>query len=320
MEKRQEENSINYFEEIKKFRKEKNAIILAHYYVDGEIQDIADFTGDSLALSQKAAETDADIIVFVGVHFMAETAKILSPSKKVLLPDLEAGCSLADSCPTKEFDEFIKLHPYHTVVSYINTTAEVKALTDIVCTSSNAVEIIEIIPEGEKIIFGPDRNLGNYISRLTGREMVIWDGACHVHNEFSLEGILKLKEENPNAKLISHPECPKPILLVSDFIGSTKALVDFSVKDPSNKFIVATEPGVLHEMKKLSKNKEFIPAPGESGECACSECEYMKKNSIEKLYLCLKNETPEILMEKELMDNARSSINKMLDISKKLGL
>ncbi len=300
---------------IKKLKAEKNAVILAHYYVDGTIQDIADFVGDSLALSQKSAATDADIIVFVGVHFMAETAKILSPDKKVILPDIDAGCSLADSCPDVDFEEFIKKYPGHTVISYINTSAKVKALTDIVCTSTNAVKIIESLPEDEKIIFGPDRNLGNYISRLTGRKMVIWDGACHVHNEFSLEGIIEQKKLNPEAKIIAHPECPKQILTVAEFVGSTSALIKYTKETEANSFIVATEPGVIHEMKKLSPNKFFIPAPGEDAECACSECEFMKLNNIKKLYDCLKNEEPEITIDEEIRKKAYKSIKRMLDLS-----
>ncbi len=310
-----EDENLNLKEEINKLKKEKNAVILAHYYVKGEIQDIADFVGDSLALSQKAADTKADIIVFVGVHFMAETAKILSPDKKVLLPDLNAGCSLADSCPSEDFKNFILKHPDHTVISYVNTSAEVKALTDIVCTSSNAVKIVESIPKNKKIIFGPDRNLGNYISRLTGRDMVIWDGACHVHSEFSLEGILEQKKNNPNAVIIAHPECPKPILTISEFIGSTSALIKFTKESNAKQFIVATEPGVIHEMKKLSQDKFFIPAPGEDAECACSECEFMKLNSIEKLYTCLKYEKPEIIIEEEIRKNAYKPIKRMLDLS-----
>ncbi len=310
-----DEINLNLVNEIQKLKKEKNAVILAHYYVDGSIQDIADFVGDSLSLSQKAAETTADIIVFVGVHFMAETAKILSPDKKVILPDLNAGCSLADSCPDKDFEEFIKRHPDYTVISYVNTTAKVKALTDIVCTSTNAVKIVESVPENEKIIFGPDRNLGNYISRLTGREMVIWDGACHVHNEFSLEGILEQKKLNPEAKIIAHPECPKQILTISEFVGSTSALINFTKKDETKSFIVATEPGVIHEMKKLSPDKFFIPAPGEDAECACSECEFMKLNNIEKLYTCLKYEQPEILIDEEIRKKAYKPIKRMLDLS-----
>ncbi|MCD4795078.1 MAG: quinolinate synthase NadA [Bacteroidales bacterium] len=309
------DKDFNYKKEIKKLRKEKNAVILAHYYVDAEIQDIADFVGDSLALSQKAAVTEADIIVFVGVHFMAETAKILSPDKKVILPDLNAGCSLADSCPADDFRKFVKKHPDHTVVSYVNTTAAVKALTDIVCTSSNAVKIIESIPKDKKILFGPDKNLGNYVSRLTGRKMVIWDGACHVHNEFSLEGILEQKKMTPDAKIIAHPECPKQILTISDFIGSTSALIKYTKENNSESFIVVTEPGVIHEMKKVSPEKFFIPAAAEDAECACSECEFMKVNKIEKLYTCLKYELPEITINEEIRKRAYKPIKAMLDLS-----
>lgn len=309
------EKNIDFVFEINKMRKYKNAVILAHYYVDSQIQDIADFVGDSLALSQKAAETSADIIVFAGVNFMAETAKILSPQKKVLLPDMNAGCSLADSCPDDQFEEFIRKNPGHTVISYVNTTAKVKALTDIVCTSSNAVKIVNSVPIEKKIIFGPDKNLGNYISKLTGREMLIWDGACHVHNEFSLSGILNIKKQNPKAKIIAHPECPKQILSVSDFIGSTSELIKFTKTDIGTDFIVATEPGVLHEMKKLSPEKTFIPAPGEQGECACSECQFMKLNSLEKVYMCLKHELPEILVDEEIRLKAYKPIKRMLDLS-----
>ena len=309
------DKDFNYKKEINKLRKEKNAVILAHYYVDGEIQDIADFVGDSLALSQKAAVTEADIIIFVGVHFMAETAKNLSPEKKVILPDLNAGCSLADSCPADDFREFVKKHPDHTVVSYVNTTAAVKALTDIVCTSSNAVKIIESIPKDKKILFGPDKNLGNYVSRLTGRKMVIWDGACHVHNEFSLEGILEQKKMTPDAKIIAHPECPKQILTISDFIGSTSALIKFTKENNNESFIVVTEPGVIHEMKKVSPEKFFIPAAAEDAECACSECEFMKVNKIEKLYTCLKYELPEITINEEIRKRAYKPIKAMLDLS-----
>ncbi len=312
---KKEEKNLNLTEEINKLKKEKNAVILAHYYVDDVIQDIADFTGDSLALSQKAAAVDADIIVFAGVHFMAETAKILSPDKKVLIPDLNAGCSLADSCPDDSFAEFIEKHPGHTVISYVNTSAKVKALTDIVCTSSNAVKIVNSVPENEKIIFGPDKNLGNYISNLTGRNMIIWDGACHVHNEFSLDGILEQKKLNPDAEIIAHPECPKQIITVSDFVGSTSALINYTKKSEKNKFIVVTEPGVIHEMKKFSPYKNFIPAPGENDECACSECEFMKLNSIEKIYTCLKYEKPEILIDEKIREKAYIPIKRMLDLS-----
>lgn len=308
-------NNFNYIKEINKLKKDKNAIILAHYYVKGEIQDIADFVGDSLALSQKAAVTTADIIVFAGVHFMAETAKILSPGKKVIIPDLNAGCSLADSCPADEFKEFVEKNPDHVVVSYVNTTAEVKALTDFVCTSTNAVNIVESIPKDKNIIFGPDKNLGNYISRLTGRKMLIWDGACHVHNEFSLEGILKQKDLTPDAKIIAHPECPKQILTISDFIGSTSALINFTKEDETKNYIVVTEPGVIHEMKKLSPGKIFIPAAAEDAECACSECEFMKINNLEKLYTCLKYELPEIIIDEEIRKKAYIPIKAMLDLS-----
>ncbi len=310
-----ENSKIDFIKEIARMKKEKNAVILAHYYVDGSIQDIADFVGDSLALSQKAASTDADMIVFVGVHFMAETAKILSPNKKVILPDLNAGCSLADSCPDDKFEQFIKLHPDHTVISYVNTTAKVKALTDIVCTSSNAKKIVNSVPKGKKIIFGPDRNLGNYVSRMTGREMVIWDGACHVHNEFSLEGILEQKKQNPDAKIIAHPECPKQIVLVADYVGSTSGLINYVIEDDAKTFIVATEPGVIHEMKKVAPTKFLIPAPGDDAECACSECEFMKLNSIEKLYSCLFHELPEIKVDKEIREKAYKPIKAMLDLS-----
>ncbi len=310
----------NLIAKINKLKIEKNAIILAHYYVDGDIQDIADYTGDSLGLSQQAAKTEADVIVFAGVHFMAETAKILSPEKIVLLSDLEAGCSLADSCPADDFEKFIKQHPNHTVISYVNTTAKVKALTDIICTSSNARQIVNTLPKDQKILFGPDKNLGNYISRETGREIVIWDGACHVHDEFSLERILDLKMKNPDAKIIAHPECQKPILLVSDFIGSTKNLIDFSVNDNSEIYIVVTEPGVLHKMKQLSPNKTFIPAPTDDLECSCSECEFMKKHSLQKIYDCLLNMKPQIEVDEKTRKSALIPIKRMLDISEKLKL
>ena len=313
-------DNFNFKKEIKKLKEEKNAIILAHYYVDSKVQDIADFSGDSLALSKQAAETNADIIVFAGVHFMAETAKILLPNKKVLLPDLKAGCSMADSCDANDFAEFLKQYPNHTVVSYVNTTAKVKTLTDIICTSSNAKQIIESIPKDEKIIFTPDRNLGNYVSRITGREMLIWDGACHVHVEFSLESILELKKEYPKAELIAHPECEAPVLKISDFVGSTSELIKYTQSSDSDEFIIATEPGVIHQMKKQQPNKTFIPAPGEDSECACSECEYMKKHSLEKLYTALKYEQPEIILEQQIIEKAYIPIKRMLDISKKLNI
>jgi quinolinate synthase len=306
--------------EIKKLLKEKNAVLLAHYYQDGEIQDLADFVGDSLYLSQQAAKTNAEIIVFCGVHFMAETAKILAPEKRVLLPDLNAGCSLADSCKTEDFKKFLKKYPKHKVVSYINTTAEIKALSDIICTSSNAVQIVESIPKNEDIIFAPDKNLGNYIESITGRKMIIWNGACHVHEQFSIERILELKKNYPDTKIIAHPECNKPILIVADFIGSTSALLKFTQKDSSNTFIVATESGIIHQMVKANPNKKYIPAPPTDSTCGCSDCFYMKLNTVKKLYNCLLFELPEISVDKKLLKKARLSINKMIEISEKLGL
>jgi len=306
--------------EIKRMQLEKNAIILAHYYQESDVQDIADFVGDSLDLSRKAAANDADIIVFAGVHFMAETAKILAPEKKILIPDLMAGCSLADSCPPDKFSEFVKAHPGHTVVSYVNTTAEIKGLTDIVCTSTNAVDIINSLPENEKIIFAPDRNLGNYINSLTGRNMVVWDGACHVHEEFSLERILELKKQYPEAKIIAHPECEKPVRIVSDHVGSTSSLLKFSQEDDATTYIVATESGILHQMQLASPDKNFIAAPPKDSTCACNDCKFMKLISLKKIYNTLKYEIPEIIMEKELMDRARGSITRMLEISDRLGL
>jgi len=306
--------------EIKRLKQEKNAIILAHYYVDGDIQDIADFVGDSLGLSQQAANTKADVIVFAGVHFMAETAKILSPTKKVLLPDLNAGCSLADSAPTAEFEQFVKQHPDHLVISYVNTTAEIKALSDIICTSSNAKEIVASIPPDQKIIFGPDKNLGNYISSLCNREMLIWDGACHVHRLFSLPRLLQLKSENPDAMIIAHPECQKDILIVSEYIGSTAALLKFTINAECKKFIVATESGILHQMRKANPDKVFLAAPPEDATCACNDCMYMKLNTINKIYLALKYEQPEIIIEENLRLKALKPIEKMLEISAQFGL
>ncbi len=306
--------------EIKRLKKEKNAVILGHFYIEGELQDISDYVGDSLQLSQQAAKTDADIIVFLGVHFMAETAKILSPSKKVIIPDLKAGCSLADSCPAVDFAKFVKDHPGHTVISYVNTTADIKALTDIVVTSSNAKEIVESLPVDEKIIFGPDKNLGNYINSITGRNMILWDGACHVHKQFDLEAILKLKVENPDAKIIAHPECEKPVLIVSEHIGSTASLLKFTQTDSSQKYIVATESGILHQMKKASPQKFFIPAPALDSTCGCNDCNFMKLNTLEKLYNCLKYEQPEIFVEERLRVKAEKSILRMLKISANLGL
>jgi quinolinate synthase len=314
------ESGLNLQAEIQQLKKEKNAVILAHYYQQGDIQDIADYTGDSLYLSQQAAKTNADTIVFCGVHFMAETAKILSPGKKVLLPDLKAGCSLADSCPTGEFAEFIRQHPEHTVISYVNTTAEIKALSDIICTSTNAVEIVKSLPEDEKIIFGPDKNLGNYIEGLTGRKMVVWDGACHVHEMFSLERILALKKEYPDAKIIAHPECNKPVLIVADFIGSTSGLLNFVKRDSANAYIVATESGILHQMRKACPAKIFLAGPPKDATCGCADCSYMKLNSMKKLYTCMKYGIPEILVEEEIRVKAEKSIRRMLEISEKLGL
>ena len=301
--------------EINRLKKEKNAIIMAHYYQIGDIQDIADVVGDSLALAQKAAKTDADIIVLSGVHFMGETAKILSPQKKVLVPDIEAGCSLADSCPADKFEEFINAHPDHTVISYVNTTAAVKALTDVVVTSTNAKKIVDQFPKDAKLIFGPDRNLGNYINSVTGREMLLWDGACHVHEQFSLEKLIKQKEIFPDAEIIAHPECKKPLLLMADFVGSTQALLNYSTKSKVNTFLVATESGILHEMQKQNPNKTFIPVPPNDSTCACNECNFMRLNTLEKLYLCLLNETPEIIVDEEIRLKAVKPILKMLEMS-----
>ena len=293
---------------------------MAHYYTDGEIQDIADFIGDSLALAQKAAKTDADIIVMCGVHFMGETNKILCPDKVVLVPDLNATCSLAESCPAKEFEAFVKAHPGHTVISYVNTTAATKAVTDVVVTSSNAKQIVESFPKDEKIIFGPDENLGNYINSITGRNMVLWNGCCHVHAKFSLEKILKLKAEHPKAKVLVHPECKGAVVKVADKVGSTAALLKFSISDEATEFIVATESGILHEMQKACPQKTFIPAPPDDSTCACNECNYMKLITMQKLYNCLKYEWPTVEVEKEVADKAVKSINKMLEISEKLSL
>lgn len=310
----------DYIAEIKKLKKEKNAIILAHYYQTDEVQDIADFVGDSLALSQKAASNDADIILFAGVKFMAETAKILSPEKKVLLPDINAGCSLADSCKEEDFRKFIEENPGRTVITYVNTNTDIKALSDIICTSSNAVRIIESLPKDEKIIFAPDRNLGNYILNKTGRDMVIWNGACHVHEEFSLEAILDLKIENPEAKVIVHPECELPVRMIADFIGSTSALLEFTRKDSSATYIVATEPGIIHQMKKNNPSKQYIPAPPKDSTCGCSECNFMKLITIEKIFRCLRDEEPEILIGNDVLEKARKPIWRMMEISEKLGL
>ena len=301
--------------EIRRMCKEKNAVIMAHYYTDGEIQDIADFIGDSLALAQKAAKTEADIIVMCGVNFMGETNKILCPDKVVLVPDLNATCSLAESCPAKEFGDFVKAHPDHTVVSYVNTTAATKALTDVVVTSSNARQIVESFPQDEKIIFGPDQNLGNYINSITGRNMLLWNGACHVHEKFSLEKILQLKAEHPKAKILVHPECKGAVVKVADKVGSTAALLKFSISDEATEFIVATESGILHEMQKACPDKTFIPAPPEDSTCACNECNFMKLITMQKLYNCLKYEWPTVEVDKDIAEKAVKPINKMLEIS-----
>ncbi len=314
-----EQATTDIFEEIERLKKEKNAIILAHYYQEGDIQDVADYIGDSLGLSQQAAKTEADMIVFAGVHFMAETAKILCPEKKVVLPDLEAGCSLADSCSPVEFKKFKEAHPDHLVISYINCSAEIKALTDIVCTSSNAVQIVNSLPPEQAIIFAPDKNLGKYINKLTGRDMLLWNGSCIVHEIFSSKKITQLQHEHPDAVLIAHPECEEVVLDMADFIGSTSALLNYVVKSDKKEFIVSTEPGILHEMSKRAPNKILIPAPPDNS-CACNNCPYMKLNTLEKLLSCMKNETPEITMEESLRKQAEKSILRMLDLSKQLGL
>lgn len=308
-------STVDFVKEINQLRKEKNAIILAHYYQTGDIQDIADYVGDSLALAQWAAQTTADIIVLCGVHFMGETAKILSPSKKVLVPDMEAGCSLADSCPADAFAEFVNNYPDHTVISYVNTTAAVKAVTDVVVTSTNAKKIVETFPKDAKLIFGPDRNLGNYINSITGRQMVLWNGACHVHEEFSLEKILALKKEYPQADMIAHPECKQPVLQIADFVGSTAALIKYTTASDQTQFIVATESGVIHEMRKQSPDKEFIPAPPNDSTCACNECNFMRLNTMEKLYYCLRDEQPEIVVDEAIREKAVKPILRMLELS-----
>lgn len=301
--------------EIDKLKKDKNAVILAHYYTVPEVQEAADFIGDSLALSEMAADTDADVIVFAGVHFMAETAKVLSPGKKVLIPDPAAGCSLAESCPAGKFAEFKARYPGHTVVSYVNTTVDVKALTDICCTSSNVVKVIESIPAPQPVIFAPDRNLGNYLKSLTGREnMVIWDGACHVHEEFSLERILELKALYPAAKVLAHPECKAPVLLVADFIGSTAALLKFTEQDDADTYIVVTESGILHQMKKANPAKTFIPTPPLDSTCGCNDCVYMKMVTLQKIYDCLLHESPEVSISENTRQAAYTSIRRMLDL------
>lgn len=311
--------SLDIFYEIEKLKKEKNAVVLAHYYQEPDIQDIADYIGDSLGLAQNAEKTDADIIVFCGVHFMAETAKILNPSKKVLLPDLNAGCSLSDSCPPPLFKKFKEQHPDHIVISYINCSAGIKALSDIICTSSNAKHIVESLPVDQKIVFAPDKNLGAYINKTTARNMLLWNGACMVHEIFSLEKITRLKERHPEAKLIAHPECEEAVLRIADFIGSTTQLLKYTTDDKSNSFIVATEAGILHKMQQLSPNKTFIAAPPDNA-CACNDCPHMKLNTLEKVYLCMKYELPEILMEENIRVAAKRPIDRMLELSRKFGL
>jgi quinolinate synthase len=307
------ENS-NLLSEINRLRREKNAVIMAHYYQTPEIQDIADFVGDSLALAQEAQKTSADIIVLCGVHFMGETAKILNPSKKVIIPDLNAGCSLADSCPAAEFEKFVKQHPDYTVITYVNTTAAVKALSDVTVTSTNARRIVESFPQDAKLIFGPDKNLGDYINSVTGRNMLLWDSACHVHEQFSLEKLLNLKAQYPDALVLAHPECKKPVLMVADFIGSTAALLAFATKSERQQFLVATESGILHQMQKQNPHKEFIPVPPADSTCACNECNFMRLNTVEKLYKCLLNEIPEIIIDEKIRERAAKPILRMLEL------
>lgn len=314
------DKNLNLIEEIKRLKKEKNAVILGHFYITGDLQDISDYTGDSLGLAQKAANTDADIIVFLGVHFMAETAKILNPNKKVIIPDLKASCSLAESAPKDKFAAFKAQYPDHKVISYINCTADIKTLSDVICTSSNAEAIVNSFPKDQPLIFAPDKNLGNYINSVTGRDMVLWDGACMVHEKYSLEKILKLKEENPGASIIAHPECEKPILLVADFIGSTTALLKHVEKSDKQTFIVVTESGILHQMGKNNPDKTLIPAPPNDSTCACNDCAYMKLNTMEKLFLCLEHEQPELHLTQEQIEQAKKPIEKMLEISAKLNL
>ena len=307
-----------YIDKIKKLASEKNAVIFAHYYTRPEIQEIADFIGDSLALAQQATRVHADILVMCGVHFMGETMKILCPDKKVLIPDMKAGCSLADSCRAEDLAEFKAQHPDHMVVSYVNTSADVKALTDVVVTSSNAKKIVDQLPKDAKIIFGPDHNLGSYINSVTGRDMLLWNGACHVHSRFSLEALLQLKKENPGVEVLAHPECKAPILAQSDVIGSTKALLEHTIKSSAKRFIIATESGILFEMQRACPDKEFIPVPPEVTEgvgCSCNECEYMRMNTLEKVYQCLLNESPEMIVKKETAEKAISSIQRMLEMS-----
>ena len=314
------EEGIDLKEEILRLKAERNAVIMAHYYQREEIQQLADYIGDSLALAQLAAQTDAPVIVLCGVHFVGETAKILCPDKTVIVPDLSAGCSLADSCPADEFEKFVKEHPDHTVISYVNTSAAVKAVTDVVVTSGNAKEIVGSLPQDEKIIFGPDRNLGNYINSITGREMLLWDGACHVHEKFSVAAIADLKREHPEAKVLVHPECPKPVRIMADKVGSTAALLKYSVESDSKEFIVCTESGILIEMQRRCPDKTFIPAPPEDGTSACNECEYMKLITLEKLYNSLKFMAPQIEVDPDIAERAVKPIQRMLDISRELGI
>ena len=311
--------TLDLFAAIERLKKEKNAVLLAHYYQEPDIQDVADYIGDSLGLAQQAEKTNADMIVFAGVHFMAETAKILNPGKKVVIPDLKAGCSLSDSCPPALFKKFKAQHPDHKVVSYINCSAGIKALSDVICTSSNAKFIVESFPKDQPLIFAPDKNLGAYINKITGRNMVLWNGACMVHEIFSLEKITKLKVRHPEAKLIAHPECEEPILRIADYIGSTTGLLKYTQTDSAQEYIVATETGILHQMMKASPEKTFIPAPPNNS-CACNDCPHMKLNTLEKLYLCMEYETPEIIMEEELRLAAKKPIDRMLEISKAAGL
>ncbi len=311
--------TLDLFKEIERLKKEKNAILLAHYYQEPDIQDVADYIGDSLGLAQKAEATNADMIVFAGVHFMAETAKILNPGKKVLLPDLKAGCSLSDSCPPPIFKAFKDKHPDHLVISYINCSAGIKALSDIICTSSNARAIVDSLPANQEIIFAPDKNLGAYINKVSGRNMLLWNGACIVHELFSLEKITRLKERHRDALVIAHPECEEAVLKVADFIGSTTQLLNYTKKSRTNIFIVATETGILHQMQQLSPGKTFIPAPPDNA-CACNDCPHMKLNTLEKLYLCMKYELPEITMDEEIRIAAKKPIDKMLELSRQLGI
>ncbi len=311
--------SLDLFKEISHLKKTKNAIILAHYYQDADIQDIADFIGDSLGLAQQAEKSTADIILFAGVHFMAETAKILNPKTKVLIPDLKAGCSLADSCPPDEFSAFKAAHPDHVVLTYVNCTADIKALSDVIVTSTNAVQIVESFPKDQKIIFAPDKNLGAYINKVTGRNMVLWNGSCMVHEIFSLEKLIKLKAQHPKALILAHPECEAAILEHAHFIGSTTAILNYSKKSEAQEFIVLTETGIIHQMQKASPTKTFIPAPPNNS-CACNDCPYMKLNTLEKIYNTLKYEQPELLMSDEMIEKAKKPISKMLELSAKFGL